>query len=44
MASCYAHHAKGKKALEGTPVSNELSDLDVTHSEGTNLYHIMALV
>lgn len=34
MASCYAHHAKGKKALEGTPVSNELSDLDVTHSEG----------
>ena len=34
MASCYAHHAKGKKALECTPVSNELSDLDVTHSEG----------
>lgn len=34
MASCCAHHAKGKKALEGTPVGNELSHPDVTHSEG----------
>ena len=36
MASCCAPHVKGKGALEGTPVGNELptSDPDVTHSEG----------